>query len=124
MSIFIKNDLITATQKNKIELVKELIKSVNVNYKDKKHKTAIFYAVENGNIEIIDLLIKNGANIYQKDDRGLMAIHYAVLMDNKEVIEYFTSCCLNIDIEEVYKDVEGIELEDDRTWLNIIKKIF
>ena len=79
MSIFKSNDIISATKNNDIELVKTLIKSSNVDYKDKNHKSAIFYAVENSNIEILDLLINNGANVYMKDDIGLTIFYYVVL---------------------------------------------
>lgn len=125
MSIFKSNDIISATKNNDIELVKTLIKSSNVDYKDKNHKSAIFYAVENSNIEIFDLLINNGANVYMKDDRGLTIFHYVVLSGDKILIDYFFNRKkFNVDIKNIKKDVKDININDDRILLNIIKKIF
>ena len=125
MSIFKSNDIISATKNNDIELVKTLIKSSNVDYKDKNHKSAIFYAVENSNIEILDLLINNGANVYMKDDRGLTIFHYVVLSGDKILIDYFFNRKkFNVDIKNINKDVKDINIKDDRILLNIIKKIF
>ncbi len=125
MSIFKSNDIISATKNNDIELVKSLIKSSNVDYKDKNHKSAIFYAVENSNIEILDLLINNGANVYMKDDRGLTIFHYVVLSGDKILIDYFFNRKkFNVDIKNIKKDVKDINIKDDRILLNIIKKIF
>lgn len=125
MSIFKSNDIISATKNNDIELVKTLIKSSNVDYKDKNHKSAIFYAVENSNIEILDLLINNGANVYMKDDRGLTIFHYVVLSGDKILIDYFFNRKkFNVDIKNIKKDVKDINIKDDRILLNIIKKIF
>ena len=124
MSIFKSNDIISATKNNDIELVKTLIKSSNVDYKDKNHKSAIFYAVENSNIEILDLLINNGANVYMKDDRGLTIFHYVVLSGDKILIDYFFNRKkFNVDIKNIKKDVKDININDDRILLNIIKKI-
>lgn len=125
MSIFKSNDIISATKNNDIELVKTLIKSSNVDYKDKNHKSAIFYAVENSNIEILDLLINNGANVYMKDDRGLTIFHYVALSGDKILIDYFFNRKkFNVDIKNIKKDVKDINIKDDRILLNIIKKIF
>ena len=125
MSIFKSNDIISATKNNDIELVKTLIKSSNVDYKDKNHKSAIFYAVENSNIEILDLLINNGANVYMKDDRGLTIFHYVVLSGDKILIDYFFNRKkFNVDIKNIQKDVKDINLKGDRILLDIIKKIF
>ena len=125
MNIFKRNDIIYATQKNNIELVKELIKNSNIDFKDKNHKSAIFYAVENDNLEILDLLIDNGANVYIKDDRGLTIFHYALLHENSKLIDFLINRKkLNFDVEKVREDVKDIEINDDRFFLKLIKKIF
>lgn len=125
MSIFKINDIISATKNNDIELVKSLIKISNVDYKDKNHKSAIFYAVENSNIDILDLLINNGANVYIKDDRGLTIFHYVILSEDNILIQYlFNSKKFNIDIKKISEEVKNINVKDDRILLNIIKKIF
>ena len=125
MNIFKRNDIIYATQKNNIELVKKLIKNSNIDFKDKNHKSAIFYAVENDNLEILDLLIDNGANVYIKDDRGLTIFHYAILYENSNLIDFLINRKkLNFDVEKVREEVKDIEINDDRFFLKLIKKIF
>lgn len=125
MNIFKSKDIISATKNNDIELVKSLIKISNIDYKDKNHKSAIFYAVENCNINILDLLIENGADVFIKDDRGLTIFHYGMLSENSILIEYlFYRKKFNVDIKKINKEVKDINLKDDRVFLNIIKKIF
>lgn len=122
--MFIKSyDIITETQKNNYDAVNELVKKVNLDYKDKNHKTALFYAIENKNVKMIDLLINNNANINIKDDRGLLPIHYAVLVNDEEVMKYFIEKGLISDIEKIKKEISGINLKDTRYFLSIIKKI-
>lgn len=125
MNIFSGNDIISAAKNNNIELVKELIKTSNLDYKDKNHKSAIFYAVENNNIEILELLIENGANVYIKDDRGLTIFHYVLLSENNTLIDYFINKKnFNLDLEKIKEDIKDIKIKDDRILLKIIKKIF
>ena len=125
MKIFGCNDIISATRNNNLKLVEELIKSCNIYYKDRNHKSAIFYAVDNCNIEILDLLIDNGANLYIRDDRGLTIFHYIILNENNILIDYFINKKKIIfNIEKVKEEVKDIKVKDDRVFLNIIKKIF
>ena len=124
MKIFGCNDIISATRNNNLKLVEELIKSCNIDYKDRNHKSAIFYAVDNCNIEILDLLIDNVGNLYIRDDRGLTIFHYIILNENNILIDYFINKKKIIfNIEKVKEEVKDIKVKDDRVFLNIIKKI-
>jgi len=63
--------------KNDIETVKKLIKmGENVN-KFSGGKSPLMYAARYNRVEIIKLLVENGADIYRKDEHGDRAIVYA-----------------------------------------------
>lgn len=53
--------LIKAVKKNDIFRVKFYLRSVNINQVDKKGNTALTYAIENENYDIVKLLLENGA---------------------------------------------------------------
>ena len=59
----------------------------DVNLKDSKSKTALHYAVNFGNIEIIELLLKYDADIDAVDSRKCSALHLASENDHNEVAE-------------------------------------
>ncbi|XP_057334445.1 uncharacterized protein LOC130673443 [Microplitis mediator] len=63
----------TACINQKLEMARLLIQhDINLNVKDNKEKTAIFYAVKNGDFNIVKLLITNGACV--EDDPDLLNI--------------------------------------------------
>lgn len=53
-----------------------LRKEADVNYKDEKGKTALFYAVEHGNDFMVKLLLQNGADVNIKDNDGKKPIDF------------------------------------------------
>ncbi|GBO52755.1 hypothetical protein APA_424 [Pseudanabaena sp. lw0831] len=69
-------------------------KKVDINAKDKNNKTALSNAVLNyfnddGNINIVKHLIKNGADINHQDNLGQTPLHYAVVKKD-DYVEYTT----------------------------------
>lgn len=118
------NDIIKATQNNDYSLVENLLNNVNIDYKDKNGKTALFYAVLEHNIDLCNLLIEKGANPYIKDDRNLMPIHYAVLTNNYDIINLFYEHNFKYSIDVIKKEIENIKIEDNRIFLKFLKKIF
>ncbi len=69
-------------------------KNVDVNAKDKNNKTALSNAALNylndeGNINIVKHLIKNGADVNHRDNLGHTPLHYAVIKKDNSV-EYTT----------------------------------
>ena len=118
------SDIIKATQNNDYVLVKNLLKNTNIDFKDKNGRTALFYAVLEHNIDLCNLLIENGANIYVKDDRNLMPIHYAALNNNIDIINLFYEHNFKYSLDIINSEIKNISTEDNRIFLNFIKKIF
>lgn len=58
-----------------------------INDADHKGKTPLHYAVEKENVELVKLLLKNGAKSNIKDTKGLSAIDYSIKTKNNEIIE-------------------------------------
>lgn len=71
--------LILATRAKNNEVVRELCndKSLKVNHKNIRGKTALHYAVALDHVEIADSLLKNGANVLEADNDGYTPIHTA-----------------------------------------------
>jgi len=57
---------------------KLLKKGVEIERKDENGMTALFHAVEKGNLEFVDLLLRSGANIHARDSQGRSLLFYAV----------------------------------------------
>ncbi len=57
--------------------------------------TSLHQASITGNIEIVKLLIENGAKIDLKDKNGLRSIHYAALHGRLDIINLLIRCCSN-----------------------------
>jgi ankyrin repeat protein len=71
-------NIIQATKKNNLELVKKLIKAnganIGLNLQNKYKSTALILASDNGYIKIVKELIEAGANINLQDKYGYSAL--------------------------------------------------
>ena len=119
----ITKDIIKATISNDINQVKKLSETMNIDFKNKDGKSALFYACINGNIDICKFLISQGARIDCRDDRNLMPVHYALINNNNDIVELLCKIG-NFDLECIKSEIENIELKDKRLILKIIKMIF
>ena len=80
------SNLHIAVKNNSIKLVKYFLnKNSNPNELNKDGQTPLHLALKEGNKEIIDLLIKNGADISIKDNEGKKPFDYG----SKEIIRLF-----------------------------------
>ena len=81
-------ELIEAVENNNIDKLKEFINNkVDINYQTEKGDTALILASYYGNIEIVKLLIKAGANKDITDRWGFTAIDYAIDKNYKQIIK-------------------------------------
>lgn len=73
------------------EFAKMLIENhcppLEINFRDRRQKTALHFATESGHLRVIELLITNGADMKAKDKRGRSFLHSAAEQGNIEVLE-------------------------------------
>jgi len=63
---------------------------IDVNVKDGENKTALVYAIENNNREIIDLLLKANAKFPEEQELMNLCLHSAVLYNLQDISEKLT----------------------------------
>lgn len=64
------------------------IKNQSINKIPERGRTALMYACESGDLEIIDHLISLGSDLYARDDLGRTPLMYACYMMRLDVIKY------------------------------------
>ena len=70
------------------EIVQSLFdKNIDVNTKDNNDKSALMWAAELTDIEIVNLLIRGGANVNAQDKSGFTALIYALKSGNKDTVK-------------------------------------
>jgi len=60
-----------------------------INYKNNQGSTALHYASYKGNIELINILIENGADVEVVNNRGLNMLHFAAQGNQPVSLVYF-----------------------------------
>ena len=60
--------------------------STNINWRNKYGQTPLHAAVFTGNIKIIEILLKNKADISAIDANELTPYHYAYINENQDVV--------------------------------------
>ncbi|CAF0850929.1 unnamed protein product [Adineta ricciae] len=61
-------------------------KKINLNFQDDNGMSSIHEAAVAGNVDILKLLIDNGANVNLKDNKGLRPLHYAAWQGRTEPV--------------------------------------
>jgi len=93
-------EFIKAIRENDIPTIDQYLKSgVNIECIDPndKNKTACHIACENGNLELVKLLIKNGCNLEAQDCEEMTPFFYALSNENLELIEFLISLGVNVE---------------------------
>ena len=70
------------------DVAKKLIAKSNVDVLDGESRTPLIYASLSNNIEMLEWLVNNGANINHQDRSGLCSLHAAAQRNNLDVVEY------------------------------------
>ncbi|XP_014467386.1 PREDICTED: uncharacterized protein LOC106740649 isoform X3 [Dinoponera quadriceps] len=83
------NDLLTAVKRNNFKRIKSLIEGGggDVNTKDNDEITLLHYAVNNGDINIVNILLKNGADVTLITNKGNTPLHIATSKGHKDIVE-------------------------------------
>jgi ankyrin repeat protein len=77
-------DLVTATDYEVIEVIEKLLdEGVDINMT--LHRTALHAAAENGNLEIVELLIARGADLNLQDNHGRIPMYVALANYQSEI---------------------------------------
>lgn len=100
-------ELIEAVKKKDIEKVKELLnKGVDdIDKKDKYNMNPLLHAAEQSSTEIMELLLKNGANVnIQGYSNGLTALFFAVHECNIEAIKLLLQFGADVNIKNAFKE--------------------
>lgn len=63
--------------------------------------TALMYAANYGNLEVVNILLDAGANINRQDNNGATALIWAAKGDNPDVIQLLFKAGSNIDLQNV-----------------------
>ncbi|MEM4366825.1 MAG: ankyrin repeat domain-containing protein [Candidatus Anstonellales archaeon] len=79
-------DLFREAERRKMEEGEGRVKQKDVNYKDEKDRTPIFYAVIKNDLEEVKRLISEGANLLLRDKNGLMPIDYATTPEVRRIL--------------------------------------
>ena len=61
-------ELIEAAKKGDIQKVKEFVKRFNINTRDNKDRSPLYWAIKNKHYEVVDVLLENGATVYYVTD--------------------------------------------------------
>jgi ankyrin repeat protein len=69
------------------EVNRQIIRGQSPNTSDANSRTALMYAAAGGYVDIIQLLVKNKANLRMKDKQGNSALYWAVASGHDEAVE-------------------------------------
>ena len=88
-----------AVQKQNVEIVKLLLQSsdIQVNKCNFRNYAPLHFACMGEKLEIITILLNNGADIFSQNDKGNIPIHIACQKGHIEVIEHMLEKCSDDD---------------------------
>ncbi|MGQ0676584.1 MAG: ankyrin repeat domain-containing protein [Rhodospirillales bacterium] len=69
------------------DVARTLIRGQSANTADSNGRTAMMYAAAGGYVEIIEILVKNKANVRIKDKQGRSALYWAAAMGHEDALE-------------------------------------
>ena len=102
-----KNQYTTDRRKKLRRKVMKILKHwINIETKDQYGLTPLHFATYRANFEIVQILVKYGAEVYAKSKMGLSMVHMAVKADNTQ------SCKAdNIHLLTYFKE-KGVSIND------------
>jgi len=85
------SNIFQAVLNGDVDQVADLIRrNANVNETDKHGETPLFSAVESGNLELVQMLVEAGCDIWHKNAYEISVIHTCTA-SNIEIVEYLYS---------------------------------
>lgn len=84
-----KTALMIACRKGLIEVVRLLVPHCDLEVRDRWHWTALFHAVDNNRLEIVNILIEKGAETEIADKKGYTLLQVAEMKGFHDIIDLF-----------------------------------
>ena len=94
------DDIVSQIQNSENEKVKKVLTEIGIDSVDQFGRTALIWASFSENIELLNWLIKNNANINHQDENGYSALHFVA----QEKKAKSTELLLNQNAETELKD--------------------
>jgi len=107
------------------ETVNLLLKTnIVVNYVDKRYRTPLCKAIRRNDIQIVELLLKAGADLYYKDNDGITSMDYCVfsssdndnqmlnIIKNNHIVPTLNNLCLRIIFKSLSIKENKIEIPE------------
>jgi ankyrin repeat protein len=91
--------------KEKENIISMLIaKGANVNFIDEKDMTPLIYAIQEKSLSLVQMLVKNGANVNHcnPSDSCKTILKYAIDSNQYEIVKYLVQCNANINFDNPY----------------------
>jgi ankyrin repeat protein len=119
-----ESPLIFAALGNRADAIEPLLESKLCEVSDqipKSRKTALHVAAEAGNIQCVEILLRNGASVSSKTSSGRNCMHVAVERDHVQILEMMCEYATARDIQQVHGGgVSPFHLAENRGRLKMV----
>ncbi|PIA25480.1 hypothetical protein AQUCO_11400034v1 [Aquilegia coerulea] len=72
-------------------LLKSIDSSISINLKDSEGRTPLHWAVDRGQLKVVELLVSKKADLNVTDDEGQTPLHYAAMCEREAIAEYLVN---------------------------------
>lgn len=114
--------LMKACERGDLEMVKSLLKYIDINALDTQHNSALFYSVVGKNPDVTEYLIQNGASIDAINKEGCTALIVATLHQSN-VIDVLLKNGANTYIEHSATSYNPLILASKNNFIDLTKKL-
>ncbi|KAF9869764.1 hypothetical protein CkaCkLH20_12807 [Colletotrichum karsti] len=84
-----------------------------------RYNNALEAACQRGNVEVVQMLLNNGANIKTQNDNGELALQLAILSQNEAIVEMILDRVA--DVNALSSDSSALHLASERGYTGIVK---
>ena len=95
-----RDQLMQAIRDGKIDDVKKLAGTLEINYRDENEDTPLHVAIETGNEEIVRYLLMASADPEMKNKQGDTALLHAIRKGNKNIVNLLGSLAVKVDVKD------------------------
>lgn len=84
-------------------------KAEYINTKNEQGNTALHWAALNGNLEVVEILVKNGGDCKIKNNVNISPIYEAQQRNHEKIAEFFLNTMVEEEEEELPEDEQYVE---------------